>query len=277
MKKVLKLSLVCVLLLVVLMTCTGCKKDKQTNETKSNNVKENDIVIENAIDEIVVENSIENVIENTISDDMENIIENTVNGLDQNIDEEENNKTVSNMVKKAISSYDETKTGKYYNRFSDGDLTVKYEMKVNDQLLTMISSTGENKSYIETILDGERISTVLTIDDVFYTIDHSSKTIIEMTGGYQASGGIASYVVTDRDVDLKSFAEGKITIEDVEYDAEEWVIEKEKVKMCFENDELKYIVSGENESEYVIKILEISNEVNKDLFEFPAAYTKMKF
>ena len=32
MKKVLKLSLVCVLLLVVLMTCTGCKKDKQTNE-----------------------------------------------------------------------------------------------------------------------------------------------------------------------------------------------------------------------------------------------------
>ena len=32
MKKVLKLSLLCVLLLVVLMTCTGCKKDKQTNE-----------------------------------------------------------------------------------------------------------------------------------------------------------------------------------------------------------------------------------------------------
>lgn len=276
MKKVLKLSLVCVLLLVVLMICTGCKKDKQTNEI-NNNVKENDIVIENEIDEIVVENSIENVIENTISDDMENIIENTVNGLVQNSDEEENNKTVSNMVKKAISSYDETKTGKYYNRFSNGDLTVKYEMKVNDQLLTIISSTGENKSYIETILDGERISTVLTIDDVFYTIDHSSKTIIEMTAGYQASGGIASYVVTDRDVDLESFAEGKITIEDVEYDAEEWVIENEKVKMCFENDELKYIVSGENESEYVIKILEISNEVNKDLFEFPADYTKMKF
>lgn len=272
MKKGLKLSLVCVLLLVVLMTCTGCKKDKQTNET-NNNVKENDIVIENAIDEVVVENSIENVIENTISDDMENTVENMVEDTVENTGD----KVISNMVKREISNYDETKTGKYYNRFSDGDLTVKYEMKVNDQLLTMISSIGENKSYIETILDGERISTVLTIDDVFYTIDHSSKTIIEMTAGYQASGGIASYVVTDRDVDLKSFAEGKITIEDVEYDAEEWVIENEKVKMCFENDELKYIVSGENESEYVIKILEISNEVNKDLFEFPADYTKMKF
>lgn len=269
MKKVLKLSLVCVLLLVVLMTCTGCKKDKQTNETNSNNVKENDIVIENAIDEIVAENTIEN----TISDDMENTVENMVEDTVENTGD----KVISNMVKREISNYDETKTGKYYNRFSDGDLTVKYEMKVNDQLLTIISSTGENKSYIETILDGERISTVLTIDDVFYTIDHSSKTIIEMTAGYQASGGIASYVVTDRDVDLKSFAEGKITIEDVEYDAEEWVIENEKVKMCFENDELKYIVSGENESEYVIKILEISNEVNKDLFEFPADYTKMKF
>lgn len=273
MKKVLKLSLVCVLLLVVLMTCTGCKKNKQINEINSNNVKENDIVIKNTIDEIVAENTIENVLENTISDDMENTVENMVEDTVENTGD----KVISNMVKREISNYDETKTGKYYNRFSDGDLTVKYEMKVNDQLLTMISSTGENKSYIETILDGERISTVLTIDDVFYTIDHSSKTIIEMTGGYQASGGIASYVVTDRDVDLKSFAEGKITIEDVEYDAEEWVIENEKVKMCFENDELKYIVSGENESEYVIKILEISNEVNKDLFEFPADYTKMKF
>lgn len=273
MKKIFKLSFVFILLLVVLMTCTGCKKDKQINEINSNNVKENDIVIKNTIDEIVAENTIENVLENTISDDMENTVENMVEDTVENTGD----KVISNMVKREISNYDETKTGKYYNRFSDGDLTVKYEMKVNDQLLTMISSTGENKSYIETILDGERISTVLTIDDVFYTIDHSSKTIIEMTGGYQASGGIASYVVTDRDVDLKSFAEGKITIEDVEYDAEEWVIENEKVKMCFENDELKYIVSGENESEYVIKILEISNEVNKDLFEFPADYTKMKF
>lgn len=273
MKKVLKLSLVCVLLVLVLMTCTGCKKDEKLNEVKVEEKKLNNTIVENIVDEIIVEN----IIENTISDDMENIVENTVDGLVQNNDEEENNKLISNMVKKEISNYDETKTGKYYNRFSNGELTVKYEMKVNDQLLTMISSSGENKSYIETILDGERISTVLTIDNVFYTIDHSSKTIIEMTAGYQASGGIASYIVTDRDVDLNSFAEGKITIEDVEYDAEEWVIENEKVKMCFENDDLKYIISGENDSEYVIKILEISNEVNKDLFEFPADYTKMKF
>lgn len=258
MKKVLKSCLVCILLLLLLIICTGCKKDKKLNVEEK---KETNVIIENTVDEIVVENTIENVIENIVEDNVDNTVD----------------EVVSNMTKREISNYDETKTGKFYNRFSDGDLTVKYEMKVNDQLLTMISSSGENKSYIETILDGERISTVLTIDDVFYTIDHSSKTIIEMTAGYQASGGIASYVVTDRDVDLNSFAEGKITIEGVEYDAEEWIIENEKVKMCFENDELKYIVSGENESEYVIKILEISNEVNKDLFEFPSNYTKMKF
>lgn len=272
MKKGLKLSLVCILLLIVLITCTGCKKDKKVNEVNVEEKKEPNVIIENSVDEIVVENIIENVVENIVSensDNIENIVEDKVDNMAD--------KVVSNMTKREISNYDETKTGKYYNRFSDGDLTVKYEMKVNNQLLTMVSSTGENKSYIETILDGERISTVLTIDDVFYTIDHSSKTIIEMTADYQASGGIASYVVTDRDVDINSFAEGKITIEGKEYDAEEWIIENEKVKMCFENDELKYIVSGENESEYVIKILEISNEVNKDLFELPSDYTKMKF
>ena len=103
MKKVLKLSLVCVLLLVVLMTCTGCKKDKQTNEI-NNNVKENDIVIENSIDEIVAENTIENVLENTISDDMENTVENMVEDTVENTGD----KLISNMVKREISNSCET-------------------------------------------------------------------------------------------------------------------------------------------------------------------------
>ena len=113
MKKIFKLSFVFILLLVVLMTFTGCKKDKQINEINSNNVRENDIVIENKVDEIVAENTIENVIENTISDDMENIVENMVEGTVENTGD----KVISNMVKREISSYDETKTGKYYNRF----------------------------------------------------------------------------------------------------------------------------------------------------------------
>lgn len=181
-------------------------------------------------------------------------------------DKKENNETVS------ISGYLGTKTGKFYSAFINGAIKMDYEMEVNGEVIRMVSATKGDKGYTENYVDG-RLTACSVIDGKdMYIIDHSSKMIIKMALQEDLLT-VANTVVTEEDIDMTQLEKGSREIDGKKYDTESWIMEGDKVTMCFDGNNLKYIITDPGTGEAVIKILDYSTTVDDSLFTVPTGYT----
>lgn len=164
-----------------------------------------------------------------------------------------------------------TKTGKFYGRFSDGKMTMKYQMEYEGIVMTVLTATDGTRSYSENSMDGQTVSASLIDGETLYSIDHGSRTIVK-TALQRNAQQTANSVLTEEDVDPAAVKTGTRVIDGKTYDTEEWTLDGGKTTFCFDGGELAYMISEADGEEYVIKILEISGKVDESLFTLPAGY-----
>ena len=174
-----------------------------------------------------------------------------------------------------LSGYLGTKTGKFYSRFADGRMYMEYETEMEGQTMTMISATDGDRTYSETRMGGTSMGVSIMIGEDMYTIDHASKMVIKMSLGADTQT-IAGAVLEESDVDMGDLKTGTREIDGKTYDTEEWIVEGASSIMCFDGDELAYMIGAFEGEEMVMKIVEASDKVDDSLFEIPEDYTVME-
>ena len=232
MKKVISGLLIAIILIIGLFTLTGCTGNNEENNN-----------------EIILQGSEQSG--------------NEINNNEEIVNPEENNLD--------LSGYLGTKTGKFYSRFN-GKMYMEYEMEVEGQKMNMISATNGTRTYSETKMNGVSSGVSIMENGVMYTIDHSSKMIIKMTTNIPDSNTIATSIIEESDVDMNNLKTGTREVEGKNYDTEEMVIEDTSVVMCFDGNDLKYIISSFGGEDYVMKIVKVSDEIDDKLFEIPTGY-----
>ena len=148
-------------------------------------------------------------------------------------------------------------------------------MEMEGQKLTLITATSGDKSYSETIIGGVSTGVSIMDGETMYVIDHASKMVIKM--GLQADAQtIAGTIVEESDVDMGELKEGTRKIDGKTYETEEWIIDGGASIMCFDGDDLVYMIGAFEGEEAVMKIIEASDKVDEKLFEIPDNYQMME-
>ena len=174
-----------------------------------------------------------------------------------------------------LSGFAGTKTGAFYSQFADGKMYMEYETEIEGQQMTLISATNGDKIYSESRM-GDVTAGVSIIDgDVMYTIDHNSKMVVKMPLQADAQT-IATNIMEESDVNMDEMKSGKRTIDGKEYDTEEWHMEDGASIMCFDGDQLAYIIGEADGTEAIMKIVKVSKDVDESLFEIPDDYQMME-
>ncbi len=173
-----------------------------------------------------------------------------------------------------LSGYLSTKTGKFYSQFDDGRMYMEYEMEMEGQKMSIISATDGNKTYSETKIGGVSTGVSVMDGEYMYTIDHASKMVVKMALGADAQT-VAASVIEESDVDMGDYKTGTREINGKTYDTEEWIVEGASSIMCFDGNDLAYMIGAFDGTEMIMKIVEISNNVDDSLFEIPEDYTMM--
>ncbi|MBR3705967.1 MAG: hypothetical protein IKM19_03275 [Firmicutes bacterium] len=177
-------------------------------------------------------------------------------------------------IPEELEGYLATKTGKFYSQFA-GKMYMEYEMEMEGQKLTMITATSGDKSYSETVIGGVSTGVSIMDGETMYVIDHASKMVIKM--GLQADAQtIAGTIVEESDVDMGELKEGTRKIDGKTYETEEWIIDGGASIMCFDGDDLVYMIGAFEGEEAVMKIIEASDKVDEKLFEIPDNYQMME-
>ena len=174
-----------------------------------------------------------------------------------------------------LSGYLGTKTGKFYSQFADGRMYMEYEMEMEGQTMTMISATDGDRTYSETRMGGTSMGVSIMIGEDMYTIDHASKMVIKMSLGADTQT-IAGAVLEESDVDMGDYKTGTREIDGKIYDTEEWIVEGASSIMCFDGHDLAYMIGAFEGEEMIMKIVEVSDDVDDSLFEIPDDYTVME-
>ena len=174
-----------------------------------------------------------------------------------------------------LSGYLGTKTGRFYSQFADGRMYMEYEMEMEGQTMTMISATDGDRTYSETKMGGTSMGVSIMIGEDMYTIDHAGKMVIKMSLGTDTQT-IAGAVLEESDVDMGDYKTGTREIDGKTYDTEEWIVEGASSIMCFDGDDLAYMIGAFQGEEVVLKIIQVSDDVDDSLFEIPDDYTLME-
>ena len=167
-----------------------------------------------------------------------------------------------------------TRTGRFYSRFAGGQMSMTYEMEMEGEMATVTVSTSGDKTYTETTFGGQK-SAVLFDGDTMYTIDHSSKMVVQMKAVTDPTT-VASSIISEDEIDLETMQNGTREVDGRTYDTEELTIDGAKAVYCFEGDELRFMLSEMDGVEVTMEIVEVSDKVDPDLFEIPEDYTVME-
>ena len=193
---------------------------------------------------------------------------------EQEPDEQQPEQQPPEDIPEELEGYLATKTGKFYSQFAD-KMYMEYEMEMEGQKLTMITATSGDKSYSETIIGGVSTGVSIMDGETMYVIDHASKMVIKM--GLQADAQtIAGTIVEESDVDMGELKEGTRKIDGKTYETEEWIIDGGASIMCFDGDDLVYMIGAFEGEEAVMKIIEANDKVDEKLFEIPDDYQMME-
>lgn len=167
-----------------------------------------------------------------------------------------------------------TKTGKFYSQFTGGKMYMEYETEQEGMTMKVISATSGDKTYSETQMDGQSMGVSIIDGEDMYVIDHASKMIMKMS--LQASGQeMMDTMLEEEDVDPANLVTATREIDGKPYDTEEWVVADGKSILCFDGDQLAYMIGEYEGMEMVIKVIKVSDQVDDSLFTLPEDYQMM--
>ncbi len=181
-----------------------------------------------------------------------------------------NGKTTVEAEKGELTGWLTTKTGRFYSQFTDG-LYMEYETSYEGMEMHVITASKGDKSYTQNTVNGTSVAVSVMDGKDLYTIDHASKTVIKMTLDTTAQN-MTNTLFEEKSIDPAKLIEGTREIDGVTYDTEEWVIDGAKSILCFDGDDLAYIVGVAEGEEITMRIVDISDNVNEGLFVIPSNY-----
>ncbi|MBQ6842841.1 MAG: hypothetical protein IJO80_06420 [Firmicutes bacterium] len=173
-----------------------------------------------------------------------------------------------------LSTYLNTKTGKFYSQFANGKMYMEYKTSLEGMEMTVISASNGSKTYSETLIGGISSGASIIEGDVMYTLMPEMKMAYKMALG-NTPANIATEVISEDDVEMADLKKGTRTVNGKTYDTEEWVVDGVASIMCFDGNELKYIIGEAEGMEVVMEIVTATNKVDDSLFVIPADYTVM--
>jgi len=196
---------------------------------------------------------------------------NILEDIDKQADNDNNSVMIEqNQEKTETSGFSKTKTGKFYSQFTNGKMYMEYEMEYDGEKTKVTSATSGQKIYSKS--SNDQAESISIIDgNTLYMIDHKSKMVIKITVD-ESSGTINNGILDENDVNMEQLKTGTRNIGGKSYETEEWTVDGATSIMCFEEDDLAYIVSEYEGEEIVVKILKASNIVDDKLFEIPSNY-----
>lgn len=198
----------------------------------------------------------------------------------ENTVEQTNNTSSNNTIQ------DKTKS-KTYNTFSSikNDFVIslegKEDMGEGEEYVTMtVAVKGEN-SYMDLKATSQHVTMVYK-DNSTYIISHDEKMYMVQEGKTESSFD-GTPILSEEDlkeIETKEYTTGKEKIDGTEYEYEEYKDEEENTieRFYFLGEELRYIKDiAEDGTEQIMKVNNISSDVDDSLFEIPTDYQKVEF
>ena len=175
-----------------------------------------------------------------------------------------------------MSAWLKTKTGRFYSQFSDRAMYMEYEMVYDGAAMTIITATSGDKTYSESSMDGQSAGISIMDGEFLYSIDHASKTVVKISL-QKSQQEIMDTMIEEGDVDPASMITGTRKIDGKTYDTEEWHMEDATSILCFDGDQLAYLIGEFAGEESIMKVIKTSDKVDPSLFEIPADYQMISY
>ena len=171
-------------------------------------------------------------------------------------------------------SYKDTKTGKYFSQFEGETLYMDMEVRsVETGVMSMIIATDGVNTYLNSTIAGLGSSEMISTKDTLYMLDRQNKIAYQSAVQSDAEATTSSAtVIKEDDVDMSDYKVGTYTIDNTTYDTEEWVIEGASCIVCFDGDDVAYMITSDGETEVFMKFNGLSTEVDESLFEIPSGF-----
>ena len=171
-------------------------------------------------------------------------------------------------------SFKDTKTGKYFSQFEGDKLYMDMEVRSAETgVMSMVIATDGEKSYVNTTIVGMGNTEMISTKDTLYMLDRQNKIAYQSAVQSDAEATTSSAtVIKEDDVDMSDYTVGTYTIDDTTYDTEEWVIDGANCIVCFDGDDVVYMITSDGQVEVFMKFNEISTEVDESLFELPSGF-----
>ena len=223
MKKVLKITLIMVLVLSMVLVITGCGKKEEENKPEA------------------VANSV-NTNENT-----------------EPVSKSKTYNTFSKMKNDYVIS-----------------LEGKEDMGEGEENVVMTMAVKGSNIALDMKSDSQHAAVVYK-DNTTYIISHNEKMYMKQEGKDEESFEEMSLFKEDELEEMKDkdFTTGKETIEGTEYEYEEYN-EDGVTRYYFSGNELRYMKNINNGEEQLLKINNISSQVDDSLFEIPSDYQSIE-
>lgn len=171
-------------------------------------------------------------------------------------------------------SYKDTKTGKYFSQFEGKELYMDMEVRSAETgVMSMIIATDGENSYVNSTIVGMGSSEMISTKDTLYMLDRQNKIAYQSAVQSDAEATTSSTtVIKEDDVDMTDYKVGTYTIDNTTYDTEEWVIDGANCIVCFDGDDVVYMITTDGQVEVFMKFNSISTEVDASLFEIPDGF-----
>lgn len=169
----------------------------------------------------------------------------------------------------------------YQNMMDDGEYTIKYKILTNvngddDDEMEITLALMDGMSVM--VMDSDDLeTTTINRDNKIYIVNHESRSIMVMDQGAQVEGEDSATSPKELNVyDMEYIGSGRENFMGKERPYEEYSFEGGSTKYYFDGDDLDGMVITKGELTTIMEIEEISDTVNKTIFELPTGYQEIK-
>ena len=167
-----------------------------------------------------------------------------------------------------------TKTLEWFmNYAAEGSYTIKMKSEFDGMTTTSINAYDGDSIYSEAEAEGVKSISIIK-DDAMYVLDPSTKMCIKM--GLEMAQ-TQEIFADEAENYAAAVSSGEMTVKDVNCFYEEFSVEGESIKYCFDGDELRFMLMTIDGSDCIMEILSAEKGADPSLFEIPADYSVMEF
>lgn len=173
-----------------------------------------------------------------------------------------------------VDTLSETKTMAWFMKYAEGgSYTLEMQGESEGSTIKTLTACDDGRIYTKSTVD-EMTSVSIIMDNAMYILDPQTKTYMKMD---QNMSDVQEFIAKEAAAYETAISTGNTDVNGKSYFYEEFAVEGESVKYCFDGDNLKYMVADIDGSAYIMEILHIEKGADKSLFEIPSDYNLAEY